>query len=214
MVAAEAEPMGCRTRSGKGRGLDQGALARTKKGALQIGAWLVFEDETGFSLNPPIRRTWAPRGRTPVLRYRFHWQRVSAAGFLCYRADGKRARLYLHTQPGSYTSDILIPALRDLHRRLRAPVILIWDGLNSHWSHKMAAFVGSQKWLQVERLPGYAPDLNPCEGLWANLKGGALANRAEETIGQIAEIAHRSARRAAHSQQLLFGFLAQTGLSF
>jgi len=103
---------------------------------------------------------------------------VSAAGFLCYRADGRRARLYLHSQPGSYTSDILIPALRALRRRLRAPVVLIWDGLNSHWSHKMAAFVASQRWLQVERLPGYAPDLNPCEGLWANLKGGDLANRA------------------------------------
>lgn len=165
-------------------------------------------------MSPPIRRTWAPRGRTPVLRYRFHWQRVSAAGFLCYRADGRRARLYLHTQPGSYTSEILIPALRALHRRLRAPVVLIWDGLTCHWSLKMAAFIRSQKWLQVERLPGYAPDLNPCEGLWANLKGGELANRAEETIGQVTEIAHRAARRAAHSQQLLFGFLAQTGLSF
>ena len=139
---------------------------------------------------------------------------MSAAGFLCYRADGRRARLYLHSQPGSYTSDILIPALRALRRRLRAPVVLIWDGLNSHWSHKMAAFVASQRWLQVERLPGYAPDLNPCEGLWANLKGGDLANRAEETIGQVAEIAHCAARRVAHSQQLLFGFLAQTGLSF
>jgi transposase len=149
-----------------------------------------------------------------VLRYRFHWQRVSAAGFLCYRADGQRARLYLHTQPGSYTTDILIPALRQLRRSLRAPVILIWDGLTCHWSRKMSAFVASQKWLQVERLPGYAPDLNPCEGLWANLKGGELANRAEDTIAEVNRVARRAAKRAASSQQLLFGFLAQTGLSF
>lgn len=78
----------------------------------------------------------------------------------------------------------------------------------------MAAFVRTQEWLQVERLPGYAPDLNPCEGLWANLKGGELANRAEQTIGQVAVIAHQAAARAAHNQQLLFGFLGQTGLSF
>lgn len=190
------------------------ALAGTKKGALETGAWLVFEDETGFSLSPPIRRTWAPRGQTPVLRYKFHWQRVSAAGFLCYRADGGRARLYLHTHPGSYTAEVLIPALRGLHRSLRAPVILIWDGLTCHWSHRMMNFIRSQKWLQVERLPAYAPDLNPCEGLWANLKGGELVNRAEQTIAQVAEIARGGAQRAANSQQLLFGFLTQTGLSF
>ena len=104
--------------------------------------------------------------------------------------------------------------LRQLRRSLRAPVILIWDGLTSHWSRKMTGFAASQKWLQIERLPGYAPDLNPCEGLWANLKGGELDNCAEETIAEVNRVARQAAQRAASSQQLLFGFLSQTGLSF
>lgn len=149
-----------------------------------------------------------------MLRYRFHWHRVSAAALLCYRPDGRRARLYFQTHPGSYTSEVLIGALRDLRRHLRGPVILIWDGLTSHWSRKMNAFVGAnQHWLQVERLPAYAPDLNPCEGVWAHLKGGELANRAEQTIAEVGRVAHQGAKRVASNQQLLFGFLARTGLS-
>jgi DDE superfamily endonuclease len=34
-----------------------------------------------------------------------------------------------------------------------------------------------RRWLKVERLPGYAPDLNPVETLWGNIKGQELANR-------------------------------------
>ena len=50
-------------------------------------------------------------------------------------------------------------------------VVLIWDGLSAHWSTKMRAFLDSQRdWLRAERLPAYAPELNPVEGLWANLK--------------------------------------------
>lgn len=191
-----------------------GALAGSKKGALEKGAWIVFEDESGFSLTPPIRATWAPRGKTPILRYIFNWQRVSAAGFLCFRPAGGRARLYLHTQMGSYDSSALIRALRDLRQRLRGPVVMLWDGLPSHRSRVMLEFVSrNSRWLQLERLPAYAPDLNPCEGLWAHLKGGELANRAESSIGVVAQIAHDAARRAGRSQQLIFGFLAQTGLS-
>lgn len=214
MVAAEAEPVGDGTGSGEGRGLGEERVAGDKKGALEAGAWIVFEDESGFSLTPPIRATWAPRGRTPVLRYRFHWQRVSAAGFLCFRPDGSRARLYLDTHMGSYNSEVLIVALRALRRRLRQPMVLLWDGLTCHWGGAMKKFVEKNAhWLRTERLPAYAPDLNPCEGLWAYLKGGELANRAESSIGVIAELAQIGAQRAAASQQLVFSFLAQTGLS-
>ena len=58
------------------------------------GAWIVFLDESGVSFTPPVRRTWAPRGRTPVLRHRQrHWARLSMAAMCCYRPDGGRARL-------------------------------------------------------------------------------------------------------------------------
>jgi hypothetical protein len=73
-----------------------------RKGALRERRWIVFEDESGFSLTPPLRQTWAPRGRTPVVHHRFNWKRVSATSALCYLWDGERARLYFQTHPGTY----------------------------------------------------------------------------------------------------------------
>jgi hypothetical protein len=83
-------------------------------------------------------------------------------------ADGSRARLCFHTQPGSYNDLTLIVVLKQLHRFLRgAPVTLIWDNLPSHHRRVMGAWLAGQgHWLTVEYLPGYAHDLDPVEGLW------------------------------------------------
>jgi len=164
-----------------------------------------------------VRSTWAPRGQTPVLRHRQrHWQRISAAAALCYRWDGGRARLYFHLRPDSYNDLGLIDFLHQLRRAFRGQaVLLLWDGLSGHRSKVMQAFLATQsRWLEVERLPAYAPDLNPAEGLWANLKGRELANRCDLEVSHSVAAAHRGVRRIRGNQQLLFGFLRQTGLSF
>ena len=49
-------------------------------------AWIVFFDESAVSLIPPVRRTWSPRGHTPILRHRFGWKKASMAAALGYRA--------------------------------------------------------------------------------------------------------------------------------
>jgi putative transposase len=64
----------------------------------------------------------------------------------------------------------------------------------------------------VERLPGYAPELNPVERLWANLKGRELAYRCEDRIEEVATVAERGVRRVRSSQHLLFGFLRHARL--
>jgi hypothetical protein len=79
----------------------------------------VFWDESGVSFTPPVRRTWAPRGRTPILRHRQrNWARLSMAAMCCYRPDGTRARLAFHLQPGSYNDQLLIGVLGQLRRFL------------------------------------------------------------------------------------------------
>jgi DDE superfamily endonuclease len=133
----------------------------------------VVLDESGVAFTPPVRRTWAPRGHTPILRHRWrHWAPISIAGMCCYQPSGSRARLAVHFQPGSYNDQVLIGVLGQLRRFLGGQkATLLWDGLPSHRSRVMQALVASQRgWLVVERLPGYAPELNPVEGLWANLK--------------------------------------------
>jgi hypothetical protein len=190
-------------------------VAADQKRAAAESAWLVFFDESGISLIPPARRTWSRQGRTPVLRHPMAWKRASMAAALGYHPDGTRARLCFHLQADSYDTDSLIKVLEQLkgfyagHR-----VVLIWDGLSSHWSHKMRAHLAAQRdWLTVERLPAYAPELNPVEYLWANLKGGELANCAGDTIPAVADHAHQGIQRVCDSDSLVVGFLAHTGLT-
>jgi transposase-like protein len=94
----------------------------------------------------------------------------------------RRLSLFFHVHPGSYDTVSLIEALKQLRVFLGGQkATVLWDGLPAHRSTAMAAFVASQRdWLTVERLPGYAPELNPAEQLWANLKGNELANLACE----------------------------------
>jgi transposase len=78
----------------------------------------------------------------------------------------------------------------------------------------MQAFIASQRgWLVVERLPGYAPELNPVEGLWSNLKGQEFANYAAGTVEALADTARDGVRRIRRRPHLLFAFLDRTGLS-
>ena len=175
----------------------------------------MFFDESGVSLLPNVRRTWAPRGRPPVLRHHFNWKRTSMAAALCYGSQGGGASLCFHVQPGSYDTDTLIGVVGELRRFLGGQkATLLWDGLGAHRSRKMRAFLAGQRdWLVVERLPAYAPELNPVEGLWSNLKGQELANLACGTLGEAVGSAWQGIERVRRSWWLPYSFLRRAGLS-
>jgi DDE superfamily endonuclease/Homeodomain-like domain len=96
---------------------------------------IVFFDEADASLTPIIRRTWAPRGKTPVLHHPFKWKRLSMAAALCDGSHGGGARLAFHAQPVAYATDSLIVVLGELRRFLAGEkATLIWDNLPAHHS--------------------------------------------------------------------------------
>jgi transposase len=175
----------------------------------------VFWDESGASLLPVTRRTWAPVGHTPVICHRFKWKRVSMAAALCYGSRGGGAALAFHHQVGAYDTQTLIGALGELRRFLGGQkATLVWDGLPAHRSLAMAAWLRRQRhWLVVERLPGYAPDLNPVEALWANLKGVELVNLAADTLEEVTTAAERGIQRIRDTHHLAYSFLRHCGLS-
>jgi putative transposase len=108
----------------------------------------------------------------------------------------------------------LVEFLGELHQHLGGDkVTLIWDGLPSHRSRLMKAYVASQRhWLVVERLPAYAPDLNPVELVWGNLKGTELANFCPGTIDEAAVAADAGLCRIGEDAELCWAFLQHTGL--
>lgn len=191
-------------------------MARCKKNARRRRAWIFFEDESGVSQRPSIRRTWSPRGETPVLIHAFNWSSLSICAALGYRWDGRRSRLFFQTRAGAYNTESLIAFLKDLKRYLRgSKTILVWDGLPSHKSGVMTDFlVGERSWLSVERLPGYAPDLNPVETLWGNVKGKELANRCAANLAEVFNAARGGMARVRKSRTLAYSFLKHAGLSF
>ena len=189
------------------------ALAATEKRARRQNALIVFEDESGVSLLPSVRATWAPRGHTPALRHPFNWKRLSLAGALVYEADGSDAHLVFELRPGAYNDETLIEFLSDLNDIEQRPVLIIWDGLPSHRSRRMTDWVQSQRdWLFVEQLPGYAPDLNPLEQAWGNLKSQELANLCSDTIDEVANIAEGGLDRIGTDADLCLAFLRHSGL--
>src|SRR5215204_2890010 len=92
-------------------------------------------------------------------------------------------------------------------RRRPGRSTLLWDGLPAHRSRAMRAWLGQRSWLVVERLPGYAPELNPVEGLWSSLKAVELANLAGEGLDEVIAAAERGIQRIRGTHHLAFSFL-------
>jgi len=90
------------------------------------------------------------------------------------------------------------------------PIVLVWDNLNTHVSRRMHALIAARHWLTVVRLPAYAPDLNPTEGVWSWMKRG-ITNIAVHGVDHLADIAKQRLRACQQQTDLLARFLAQTG---
>lgn len=192
-------------------------MGAVKKNARRRRAWLVFEDESGLSQQPVVWRTWAPRGDTPVLRpVGRNWKRLSVAGALAFRWDGRRTRFFFQTRSGTYNDRSLIAFLRALKRHFRRQaVILIWDGLHAHHSRVMRQYVARERsWLTVERLPAYAPELNPVELIWGNVKRGDLANVCAADVDALRAPLRRGCTRVRCHPDLAYSFLRHAGLEF
>jgi transposase len=206
---------------------DEGAIAAWRattwakvRLAAAGGAWICFEDETGQTLHPPKARTWARRGHPPVVKVCGKGsERVSVAGLVCVK-PGHAGHLFtvvrVHRrrkgERRSLSEADYAALLTAAHHHLRAPLIVIWDNLNTHRTHQMRVLITRRPWLKVARLPAYAPELNAAEGAWAVLKNG-LGNLAVFDIGDLAAIIKTRLRSIQHRPSLIEGFLAQTGLT-
>ena len=118
------------------------------------------------------------------------------AAALCYGG----AQLAFHVTAGNHDTDTLMGVLSELRRFLGGEkATLLWDGLPAHRSRAMRAWIRTQRsWLVVERLPAYAPELNPTEGLWSSLKAVELANLVSPTLAEVIDQAHRGIDRVPH----------------
>jgi putative transposase len=194
-------------------------VAGGKTVAAEQGAWICFEDEAGQTLHPPKARTWGRRGRTPVVAVSGKGSgRVSIAGLVCVR-PGHRSRLIYRTrvhrgrkgERRSFAEADYAALLDAAHQQLGGPIVVIWDNLNTHRSAAMRELIATRDWLHVIRLPAYAPELNPVEQLWSQVKRG-LGNLLVWGVDELVAVVKNRLKRVQYRSGLLDAFLAHTGL--
>ncbi len=127
-------------------------------------------------------RTYAPRGQTPLLRVPLTRDHLSAIGALT--ADG---RVLMQVQTEAFRGPRVVRFLRHLLRHIQGKLLVIWDGALVHRAQVVKTFLpdGGGQRLWLEQLPGYAPDLNPVEGIWHYLKRVRLGNVCCRTLKEV-----------------------------
>jgi transposase len=189
-------------------------VAARQKNARDLGASLAFTDETGLLLAPLTRRTLAPVGRAPALRRRArHRDKVSVAAALTLSPARGHVSLYYQTYPDAYVDSVLYAGfLRALMWHVRRPLVLLHDGGGMHKGEPVRAVQADYPRLHVHRFPPYAPELNPPEYLWTDLKYRRLGNFVPADVAQIERAACRELEDVRHDQQRLKSYLLSSPL--
>jgi transposase len=207
LECATSSRAGVGTRRGEHRALEASALAQGKKNAARRGQTIVFIDESGLSERPHRCRTWAPRGCPPILQFHFNWNTLSAiAGITWWN-------FYFRLYPGSIKAPQAIDFLGRLLQQLPGRLLVIWDGLPVHRSRQVAQFIWKHRdRLEIERLPAYAPELNPVEYLWGYLKHHAIPNLCPKNLSELSTVARRALGRIRRRPHLITAFWRQAEL--
>jgi hypothetical protein len=189
-------------------------LAQGKKNAARLGASLVFLDESGLLMMPLVRRTWAPRGQTPILWQRTNsYRKVSAIATLVVSPRRDRVRLIFRLHPNAnINAASVLSFLQHLRRHVRGPIVLLWDRFMAHRAQLVQSYIVRKKTWRSEFLPPYAPELNPTENVWNYLKNNSMANEAIFDLGMLTAAARRHGRALQRQKRLLRSFMKHTPL--
>ena len=154
-------------------------------------------------------RTYAPIGQTPILREWYTRDHLSAISALS--PAGKR---YFHAQDHSMNSVDVVAFLAHLLREVPGRMIIIWDGAPMHRRQVIKTFLakGAAQRLHLERLPAYAPERNPGEGLWAQLTGVELRNGGCFNLPHLRHERRDAVKRVRRKPRVLQGFFHGAGL--
>lgn len=183
-------------------------MACAEKKAVEEKRTLAWIDQSGFYLLPMAVRTYAPRGRTLVLRVKLTRDHLSAISAIT--PDG---RLFMQMQDHAYCSEDIVRFLRLLLRKIKGKLLVIWDGAPIHRGKEIKAFLarGAAKRLHLEQLPGYAPELNPDEGIWNHLKRVKLKNVCCRDLTHLASELRRATERLRHKREIIRSCVRQCG---
>lgn len=154
---------------------------------------------------PAAVRTYAPRGETPELRYRF-WDHLSVIS-----AITPQGKLYTMTQEQAFKGPDIVRFLKHLLQHISGKLLVVWDRLPAHRGKVVKAFLreGGTKRIHLAQLPSYAPDLNPDEGVWNYLKRVELKNVCCHDLHELRTELCKAIARLRHKTDIIQGFIRQ-----
>ena len=169
----------------------------------------MFVDEAGFYLLPAVVRTYAPRGQTPILSVPLTRDHFSVIGAIT--PDGK---LYTMFQDHAFKGPDIVRFLCHLLHHITGKLLIIWDGLPAHRGQDVRDFLsqGAAQRIHLERLPGYAPDLNPAEGIWQYLKYVELKNLCCHDLPELRCELRKATARLRHKTDVIQGCVSRVRL--
>ncbi|WP_211235144.1 transposase [Azohydromonas australica] len=170
---------------------------------------MVFVDESGFYLLPAVVRTYAPVAHTPVLRHRLTRDHLSVIGGV-----GQDERLYFQVHEHAITEVEVIGFCRHLLRHVPGKLLVLWDGAPIHRSRAIKQFLHEEagERLHLERFPGYAPELDPQEGIWRHLKHVELRNVCCASLAETRKKLRGACQRLRHKPRVIRARIAHAGL--
>lgn len=192
-------------------------FSKDKKTAEEEGATLVFLDESGFMLTPTVRRTFAPRGKTPIMPCWERHDRITAISAITLSPERNRLGLYFELLPDNTnaTAEAVVRFLRQIRSQIQRRMIVIWDRHNIHDRAMLVRkFLARNKGVSTEKLPAYAPELNPDEQVWTHTKYARLANLAPSGSDDMRRRLARELRIMRKRPRLLASFLDHTKLAW
>jgi transposase len=156
-----------------------------------------------------VVRTYAPIGQTPVLREEFSREHLSVMSGITL--EGK---LLTMEQDRAFKGEDVVRFLKKhALRQIAGKLLVIWDGSPIHRAKVLKEFLkeGAAARVRLEQLPGYAPELNPDEGIWKHLKCVELKNVCCQSLSELRVELRRAIERLRHKRDVILGCIRQPG---
>ena len=177
-------------------------------------AHIVFVDEAGFMLAPLVRRTWAPRGCTPVIKVTRPHDRISVIGAMSISPRHKHFGFHFHLSEdnANFHGDSVVRFIEDVRRRIHGPMTLLWDAIRIHLGKPVSDYLATHRRIVVEPFPPYAPELNPVDYVWSYVKYDRLPNFCPSGLSELRTRITAEFRRLQKQPDLLESLFRRAGL--
>ena len=175
---------------------------------MQEDRTILFVDQSDFYLLPTVVRTYAPIGQTPVLREHLSRDHLSVVSGIT-----PEDKLLMVEQERLFKGADVVRSLRHGLRQIPGKLLIMWDSSPIHRSEAVREFLrgGAGRRIELEQLPGYAPELNPDEGIWKHLKCVELKNVCCQSLLDVRNELRKAKERLRHKSHVILGCIRQPG---